>query len=618
MAQAAPPPGNPGTGGNEGRTATSRRRMNPGTRSAIRYEADETPPGTLVLGLGLQLVVVSISFVVLLAAIVFRAGGAEESLLWGVFAAVLCCGVSTILQALRLGRVGAGYVIFAGTSSTTIAISVTALAEGGPAMLATLVVVSGVVLIALSARLSLLRRVLTPTVTGTVIMLMPVTVMPIMFDMLNRPLPGASAAAVPVSAFVTIAAVIGIGLKGAGTLRLWAPTIGVVAGSLVAGWFGIYDTGRVAGAAWFGLPEGRWPGLDLDFGPAFWALLPGFVFVTLVGTTKSIGTAVAIQRVSWRRPRAVDFRAVQGAVAAEGAGNVLAGLAGTTPNTPYPVSVSLTELTGVAARRVGVAAGASAIVLAFLPKVLALILAIPGPVVAASLMAVLAMLFVTGMREVLQVGADSRTGLIAGVSFWTGAGFQAGMIFPEFFSEFAGGLLRNGMTSGGLMAILLTLLTDLTGPRGSRFRGWLDRDELPKLNEFLGAFTARGGWGADIEGRLQAVSEETLLTLLRRDEEADGSEDRSGPGRRRLLLTARKEGGGAVLEFVAGTGDDDANLQDRIALLAERPDAEDRIEQEGSLRLLRHLASSIRHQQFHNADVVTVRVDAAARGRGGA
>ena len=167
-------------GGTLARNSSARQagEMKSNASAAIRYEADETPPGTLVLGLGLQLVVVSISPVVLLAAIVFRAGGAEESLLWGVFAAVLCCGVSTILQALRIGRVGAGYVIFAGTSSTTIAISVTALAEGGPAMLATLVVVSGVVLIVLSARLSLLRRVLTPTVAGTVIMLMPVTVMP--------------------------------------------------------------------------------------------------------------------------------------------------------------------------------------------------------------------------------------------------------------------------------------------------------------------------------------------------------------------------------------------------------------------------------------------------------
>ena len=591
--------------------------MTPGARSAIRYEADETPPARLAFGLGLQLAVLSINSVVLVAAIVFRAGGAEESLFWGVFATVLACGAATALQALRLGRVGAGYVVLTGTSSTFIAVCVTALAEGGPAMLATLVVVSSLVQIALSTRLSLLRRVLTPTVTGTVIMLLPVTVMPILFRMLHQASPDDPAAAGPVSAFVTIAAVIGIGLKGTSTLRLWAPAIGVVAGSLVAGWFGIYDTGRVAGAAWFGLPEGRWPGLDLDFGPAFWALLPGFVFVTLIGTTKSIGVAVAIQRVSWRRPRAVDFRSVQGTVAGEGAGNLLAGLAGTMPNTPYPIGVPITELTGVAARSVGVAAGAVFIVLAFVPKALALILAIPGPVVAATIMVVMAMLFVAGMREVVQSGADYRTGLIAGVSFWTGAGFQTGMIFPEFFSEFAGGLLSNGMTAGGLMAILLTALTELTGPRGSRFRGWLDRDELPRLHEFLGAFAARGGWGADMEGRLQAVSEETLLTLLRRDEEADGSEDRSSPGRRRLLLTARKEGGGAVLEFVAGTGDDDANLQDRIALLAEQPDAEDRIEQEGSLRLLRHFASSIRHQQFHNADVVTVRVDAAASSRGG-
>ena len=591
--------------------------MTPGARSAIRYEADEKPPARLAFGLGLQLAVLSINSVVLVAAIVFRAGGAEESLFWGVFATVLACGAATALQALRLGRVGAGYVVLTGTSSTFIAVCVTALAEGGPAMLATLVVVSSLVQIAISTRLSLLRRVLTPTVTGTVIMLLPVTVMPILFRMLHQASPDDPAAAGPVSAFVTIAALIGIGLKGTSTLRLWAPAIGVVAGSLVAGWFGIYDTGRVAGAAWFGLPEGQWPGLDLDFGPAFWALLPGFVFVTLIGTTKSIGVAVAIQRVSWRRPRAVDFRSVQGTVAGEGAGNLLAGLAGTIPNTPYPIGVPITELTGVAARSVGVAAGAIFIVLAFVPKALALILAIPGPVVAATIMVVMAMLFVAGMREVVQSGADYRTGLIAGVSFWTGAGFQAGMIFPEFFSEFAGGLLSNGMTAGGLMAILLTALTELTGPRGSRFRGWLDQDELPRLNEFLGAFAARGGWDADMEGRLQAVSEETLLTLLRRDEEADESEGRSGPGRRRLLLTARKEGGGAVLEFVAGTGDDDANLQDRIALLAEQPDAEDRIEQEGSLRLLRHFASSIRHQQFHNADVVTVRVDAAAPARGG-
>ena len=597
--------------------------MKPGAPSTLRYEADETPPRTLVLGLGVQLAVLGINSVVLVAAIVFRAGGAEESLFWGVFATVLACGAATVMQALRFGRLGAGYTILSGTSSTFIAVCVTALAEGGPAMLSTLVVVSAVIQIALSTRLSLLRRVLTPTVTGTVIMLLPVTVMPILFRMLHQAPPDAPAAAGPVSAFVTIAAVVAIGLKGTSALRLWAPALGVVAGSLAALWFGIYDTGRVAGAPWIGLPEGRWPGLDLDFGPAFWALLPGFVFVTLVGATKSIGVAVAVQRVSWRRPRAVDFRAVQGAVATEGTGNLLAGVAGTMPNTPFPIGVPVLELTGVAARSVGVAAGAVLILLAFVPKGLALILAIPGPVVAATIMVVMAMLFVAGMREVVQSGADYRTNLIAGVSFWTGAGLQAGVVFPEFFAEFAGGLLQNGMTSGGLLAILLTLLTELAGPRGHRFRGRLDRAELARLNDFLGAFATGAGWGAEMAGRLQAASEETVLTLLRRDVEedepgdrGDGDGDGGGP-RRRLHLTARKEGGGAVLEFIAGAGDVDGNLQDRIALLGEQPAAEDTIEQEGSLRLLRHLASSIRHQQFHNADVVTVRVDAPATARGG-
>ena len=97
-----------------------------------------------------------------------------------------------------------------------------------------------------------------------------------------------------------------------------------------------------------------WPGFDLNFGPVFWTLLPAFVFVTLVGAIETIGDAVAIQNVSWRRPRAVDFRAVQGAVTADGMGNLLSGLMGTVPNTTYSTSVSMTELTGVGARTVGI------------------------------------------------------------------------------------------------------------------------------------------------------------------------------------------------------------------------------------------------------------------------
>ena len=571
-------------------------------RASIRYQPDENPPAALAIGLGLQLAILCIAGIVLTPAIVIRAaGGSEAFLSWAVFAAVAVSGVTTVLQAVRVGRFGAGHVLLMGTSGAFIAVCVTALVQGGPAMLATLVLVSSFFQFILASRLSLLRRILTPAVAGTVIMLIPVTVMPIIFGMLKDVPEGSPALAAPLSALVTVMVIACIALKATGSLRLWAPVIGVVVGSVVAGAFGLYNVALVAGASWVGLPDGEWPGLDLGFGAVFWALLPAFVFVTLVGAIETIGDAVAIQRVSWRGTRAVDFRTVEGAVGADGVGNLLSGLAGTVPNTTYSTSISVTELTGVASRRVGVAIGIIFVVLAFLPKALAVILAIPNPVVAAYATVLLAMLFVVGMKVVVHDELDYRTGLVVGVSFWAGVGFQNGVIFPEYFAAFAGGLLQNGMTAGGLVAILMTLFVELTAPRPSRIEVEFGMEALPKLREFLAGFASRGGWDKAMVDRLDAAGEETLLTLMRQEEAGEGRE------RRRLRLTARKEGGGALLEFVAAAGAE--NIQDRIALLGTGPvEAPD--EREISLRLLRHIASRVHHQQYHDTDIVTVHVDA--------
>ena len=80
-----------------------------------------------------------------------------------------------------------------------------------------------------------------------------------------------------------------------------------------------------------------------------------------------------------------------------------------------------------------------------------------------------------------------------------------------------------------------------------------------------------------------------------------------------MLLVAGGERDAAVLEFIAAT--DETNLEDQMALLSERT-VGGRIEQEASLRLLRHYASSLRHKQYHDTDVITVRVESArARSR---
>ena len=183
----------------------------------------------------------------------------------------------------------------------------------------------------------------------------------------------------------------------------------------------------------------------------------------------------------------------------------------------YSTSIAVTELTGVGARSVGVAIGAIFVALAFLPKALAVVLAIPGPVAAAYITVLLAMLFVTGMKMVVQDGIDYRKGLVVGVSFWAGVGFQSGVVFPEYFSQVAGGLLQNGMTAGGLVAILMTLFMELTAPRRRRIEVATDLSDLPKIREFLGAFASRNGWDAAMAERLDAAGEETLLSLVGQD-----------------------------------------------------------------------------------------------------
>ena len=576
---------------------------------AIRYEPDETPPYKIAIGLAIQYVVLTIAGIVITVAIVVRAaGGTELYLSWGSFAALIVSGVTTAVQARRLGRIGAGYILLMGTSGAFIAVSVTALVQGGPGLLATLVIASSLFQFGLSWKLALLRRIITPVVAGTVIMLIAVTIMPLLFDLLREVPEGSPSAAAPMTALATVLVTLLIVLRAGGVMRLWGPVIGILVGCAVAVSFGIYDFERVASAPWIGLPEGRWPGFDFSFGPAFWTLLPTFVFVTLIGAVETVGDGVAIQRVSWRKKRATDFGAVQGAVAADGLGNLLSGLLATVPNTTYSSSISLVEITGVAARRVGLCIGATFCLLAFLPKVAALVLAIPDPVIAAYAIVLISILFVIGMRVVIQDGVDYRTATIVGVSFWAGVGFQEGVFFTEGLGPQLAPLLENGMTAGGLVAILLTLILELLGSRPMRVDTTLNVEALPTIRNFLDKFSIRRKWQMEMSDRLLQAAEETLLLLLEQATDVEDAGERGGD--RRLRLVARKWGNGAELEFIAARGE--GNIEDQIAVLASHGTAEPQ-EHELSLRLLQHIATSVRHQKYHGADIVTVNIEGPAR-----
>ena len=390
-------------------------------------------------------------------------------------------------------------------------------------------------------------------------------------------------------------------LRAPAAWRLWSPVIGIVAGCSVGAFFGLYDVQHVLESPWVGVPLSGWPGVDLTPGVEFSALLPAFIVVTLIGAIETIGEGVAIQRVSLRRPRATDFRVVQGALNSDGVGNLLSGIAETLPNTTYSTGISLAEVTGIAARRVGVAIGVIFLALAFFPKFTALLVAIPGPVAGAYFIVLLGLLFVQGMRIIVQDGVDYRKATVAGLAFWIGVGFQNQLVFPALLGEgFLAVLLGNGMTSGAIVAIIFMVFMELTSPRRRSLEVALDTDALPMMYEFLRGFASSRGWNAAATDRLVLVGEETLSSLL-----SEAADDSLEGKERRLVVTARPNGRGAELEFVSAA--EGENLEDRLSYLGETPDIPD--EREISFRLLRHYASSVRHQKYHGVDIVTVDVD---------
>ena len=303
-------------------------------------------------------------------------------------------------------------------------------------------------------------------------------------------------------------------------------------------------------------------------------------------------------------------------------GNLLSGLLATIPNTTYSSSIFLVELTGVAARRVGICLGVTLIALAFFPKFIALILSIPQPVVAAYIVISIAMLFVIGIKLVIK-HSNYQQCMIAAVGFWLGYGFQSGAIFPSLMqsSPVLGTFLSDGMTSGGLVALALSGLMELLSSRRKSIKTVLNDKVLDKVHPFLREFAASKKWDEKSTLRLCAAAEETVVNLLhtKKDEEessakegdAYGAEDEAEDDAeeiakdRRMLINVRGDKNAIELECLATLGDD--NLEDKMVVLHEHGDGKniDSL----SMRILHKVSSHFRHQKFHNTDIVTVRVE---------
>ncbi len=569
-----------------------------------RYEADEKPPLLASVGHAAQFNLIASVTLLVTPVIVARESGLGDSYLrWMVFASLLAVGLSTLIQVRRIGPVGAGALLPMFTAAVSIPFCITAVTDGGPGTLVSLIVVTAVLQIIISKWVVILRRIVTPLVSGIVIMILSVTLASVVFALLDGAAREEPVAA-PLTAMITLAVVAALSLRRSPLLRLWGPVIGIVAGCIAAAGWGIFDLTLVREAPWVGIPR-ELPDLMPEFGLHFWILLPSFLFLAVIFSIHSNGETIAQQRVAWRDNRAVNFRQVQGGMAGAGVSNVIAGIGGAVPNIINSGIISFTQTAGVASRRVGYCIAAIIIAVAFLPKLSGLIASIPAPVMTGYLMMVTGTLLVDGTRLVIQNEQSRQKVTVAGICFWIGASFHFNLFYLPAFGPVWDALFKSAITTGGLAAVVMILYLEFTNPRRMRFRSRLHVDSLPELNDFMARFAARRGWSDAMRDRLTAVAEETLLTLAPLDLSLDGDGEEDGQQSRQLIVLAAGDGPVADLEFIGG-GDHD-NLEDRIRQLQQH-DTQDPVEEELSLRLLRSFAQSVRHQQYHDADIITVRV----------
>ncbi len=503
----------------------------------LLYEVNDRPPLWLTVIMGMQHVLLIYGEVALLPVIVGRKAGApSEHILFASCAAGVAAGIVTLIQVLRLGRFGAGYTLFMGSSAAYLAGSLETLKTGGFPLLATLSILVAPLEILMAYFLRFLRHIITPTVGGVIILLVVFSLVPVsiqewvgekghaFYNTQANFLTGLSAMVI----------LLGLALFGNKTLRLWCPLIGMTGGLLTSWLLGQFTFSELLGNPWVGAFPGRWPGLTFDLRLDHLPLFATLAVLTVINGVQAIGNSMAVQQISHRERRQIDYGVIQGTMYGDALGNVLSGVLGTVPNETYAENISVLKVTGVAGRAVGVCGAILLILLPFSPKISMALVALPDPVFGGFLMGLAAMMMPAGLDLVFSRGITHRTGLLVGISLCVGLVAETGDFFPALFPASVGVFLNSGVASGGLAAVLLSVVFRLMERQGYSARIPVGIDNLPLLAGHIDQAGGKLDLSREQIFRLHLACEEIFVHIA-------GAEG-STPGKSLALRVTHQEG----------------------------------------------------------------------------
>ncbi|WP_261508176.1 uracil-xanthine permease family protein [Burkholderia multivorans] len=374
-------------------------------------------------------------------------------------------GIATFVQCKRFGPLGAGLLIVQGTSfnfvGPLIAGGSLMVKQGTPvetvmAAIFGVVIAGSFVEMGVSRILPFVKRLITPLVTGIVVLLIGLTLIKVGLismgggygAMANGTF--ASAQNLTLSCLV-LGTIILLNRVPVVWVRSTALVIALAIGYAAAAFLGRLDFTGMHQAAVFQVPT------PLHFGIGFsWSLFVPMLIIYLVTSLEAIGDVTATSKISKEPVEGpVWMRRIKGGVLVNGANSLLAGVFNTFPSSVFAQNNGVIQITGVASRYVGIWIAAMLVVLGLFPVVAGALQAVPEPVLGGAAMVMFGAVAASGINILAGIQLDRRALLIIAVSLALGLGVSQ---VPDILNSLPHALknvLESGVATGGICALVM-------------------------------------------------------------------------------------------------------------------------------------------------------------------
>ena len=455
-----------------------------------QHPVDEVLPLHQLAVFGLQHVMAFYAGAVVVPILLAGAIGlTDEQLVHLINADLFTCGIASILQSVGIWKIGVRLPLLQGVTFTAVSpMIIIGLDNGGGA--ASLVHIYGAVIVAgiftllIAPFFSRLVRFFPPVVTGTVITIIGITLIPVAaFDAGGGQFAFGNPTAVPANltfgsptnialSLFTIAVILLITRFTRGFLNSVAVLAGLVVGTAVAALVQNGSGGRVASFPQVG--QSGWIGFTgpFYFGAPKFALVPILlmIVVMLITAVETTGDVYATGQIVEKPIRPKDIAA---ALRADGLATFIGGIMNAFPYTCFAENVGLVRLTRVKSRWVVATAGLIMIILGLVPKAGAVVQGIPPSVLGGAALVMFGTVAAVGIQTLGKVDfAHHRNVIVVAISIAI-AMIPVGLptvngtsaILLDLPSD-AQAFLNSGITMGSVAAILLNLLLNHFGGRG--------------------------------------------------------------------------------------------------------------------------------------------------------